>query len=66
MLGELNQYMAIIGFSTFDGKKSLASTFLSPVLFYITACILEDYFKERCAKLEQEKEEQIMAELRQS
>ena len=43
----LQEYLTIIGFSTFTGSSSIAATFMSPILFYITAAILQDYFRVR-------------------
>lgn len=45
----LQDYMGMIGFSTYDNKtkQSIAMIFLSPIIFYITASILKDYFSEK-------------------
>lgn len=63
----LSQYLEIIGFSTYTGETSIAATFLSPILFYITAAILQDYFRVRLEKYEREaKQEQAFDPFNQS
>lgn len=52
--------MTVIGFRHFE-NQNVAGIFLSPILFYITACILEDYFAERIEAVgKREKEEMKM------
>ena len=53
ILGDLNEYMTIIGFENYqDSDRSIFQIFVSQILFYITACILEDYFIEKLEEIE--------------
>lgn len=49
--------MGIIGFSTIkEQNKNLATIFLSPIIFYITASILKDHFNSKNQELIKERE----------
>ena len=50
-LGPLTEYLPIFGFENYaQSTRSMFAIFVSQILFYITACILEDYFVERLQK----------------
>lgn len=45
--------MTIVGFENYqNSKRSIIAIFISQILFYITACILEDYFYAKLELLE--------------
>lgn len=55
ILGDLNEYMTIIGFENYQNStRTIFEIFVSQILFYITACILEDYFLHKLEQLEQQ------------
>ena len=43
-MGDLVNYLPLIGLETFTPDTNPLSTFVSQIAFYIMACILEDYF----------------------
>jgi len=52
--------MTIIGFENYQNStRSIFEIFVSQILFYITACILEDYFLEKLEAIEMQRRQAL-------